>query len=127
MEFKRINYEDIYEAIDLQILNSGLSKKQIAAHLYPGRNIETAKSLFSRAKSPENTDVHLWIEHLIAIGDLAGSEHIVNYFCDRWFFHRPSKRDPIAASLDKQEQVKSIVLQIEELTARMKSLTRKDG
>jgi hypothetical protein len=56
VEFKAPTYyDDIYEAIDLQIMVSGKSKKELAAVLYPGRQIETAKSLFSRAMSPEHT------------------------------------------------------------------------
>jgi len=126
MEFKRISYDDVYEAIDLQILNSGLSKKELAAALFPGRSIETAKSLFSRALSPENTDVHLRVEHLIAMMDQTGAEHIINFLCDRYFFHRPSRRDPQAASMDRDEQVKCLLQQFEEITVRMKRLTRKE-
>lgn len=126
MVFKREEYDDVYEAIDLQILISGLLKKEIAAHVFPGRTIETAKALFSRILSPENTDTYLRIEYLIAIMDVAGAEHVINYFCDRYQFHRPSKRDPQAAALNDQEQMKYLLVQFEEITARMKKLTRKD-
>lgn len=127
MEFKQpIYYDDVYEAVDLQILQSGLSKKELAAHLWPGRSIETAKSLFSRAISPENTDVHLRVEHLIALMDQMGADHIINFLCDRYFFQRPEKRDPQAAELDKQEQMNQLVRQLEQMTVRMKGLARRE-
>jgi hypothetical protein len=127
MEFNSPSfYDDIWEAIDLQILKSGLSKKELAAHIYPGRSIETAKSLFSRALSPEITNVNLHVEHLIAMMDQIGAEHIINCLCDRYFFQRPEKRDPQAAALDKEHQVEGLVVQFQELAAKMKKLTRTD-
>jgi hypothetical protein len=127
MEFKPpIYYDDLFDAIDLQIMVSGLSKKELAAHIYPGRRIETAKSLFSRAINPENTDVHLSVEHLVAMMDEMGAEHIINFLCDRYFFQRPEKRDPQAAALDRHQQVEGLVVQFQELAAKMKTLTRKE-
>ena len=106
MEFKPpLYYDDIFEALDIQIMQSGLSKKELAAMIWPGRRIETAKSLFSRATNPENTDVHLFVEHLVALMDQIGADHIINFLCDRYFFQRPAKRDPQAAALDRKSVV----------------------
>jgi hypothetical protein len=120
-----IYYDDLFEAIDIQIMASGLSKKELAAHVWPGRRIETAKSLFSRAINPENTDVHLSAEHLIAIMDLIGPDHIINYLCDRYFYQRPSKRDRQAAALNREQQAEELVNQLQELTWRMKILVER--
>jgi hypothetical protein len=128
MEFKPpIAYDDIYEAIDLQIMLSGKPKKELASILYPGRQIETAKSLFSRALSPENTDVHLSVEKLMALLDQIGAENIINYLCDRYFFQRPQKRSPEAAALDKDEYIKHLIRQYEAMGMQLKKLARKEG
>lgn len=127
MEFKPpIYYDDIFEAVDFQVMQSGLSRKELAATLWPGRRIETAKSLFSRATNPENTDVHLYVEHLVALMDLIGAEHVINFLCDRYFYQRPQKRDLQAAALDKQQQAEALVNQFQELTWRMKLLVGRE-
>ncbi len=127
MPFKPpIYYDDIFEAVDLQIMASGQSKKELAAHLWPGRRIETAKSLFSRALNPENTDVHLTVEQLMAMMDVIGAEHVINFLCDRYFFQRPSKRDPQAQTLDRQQQVEGLILQFEDLAVKMRTLARRE-
>lgn len=120
-------YDDIWEALDLQILNSGLSKKELAAHIYPGRSIETAKSLFSRALSPEITNVNLHVEQLIAMMDQMGAEHIINFICDRYFFQRPAKRDPQAMKLDKEASIDGLLDQFEAMRFKLKQLARKEG
>lgn len=125
MEFKAPPYyDDIYEAIDLQIMVSGKSKKELAAVLYPGRQIETAKSLFSRAMSPEHTEVNLNIEKLMALLDQAGAEHVINYLCDRYFFQRPQKRAIEAAHLEENEKIDSLIRQFESISMQMKRLRR---
>lgn len=127
MEFKTpLYYDDIYEAVDLQILKSGLSKKELAAHIYPGRSIETAKSLFSRSLSSENTDVHLRVEHLIALMDQIGGEHIINFLCDRYFFQRPQKRDKQAAALDADTKMRNLIIQFESMGVQLKRMARKE-
>lgn len=127
MPFKPpIYYDDIFEAVDLQIMASGQSKKELAAHLWPGRRIETAKSLFSRALNPENTDVHLTVEQLMAMMDVIGAEHVINFLCDRYFYQRPSKRDPQAQTLDRQQQVEGLILQFEDLAVKMRTLARRE-
>jgi len=125
MEFKApLYYDDIYEAIDLQIMVSGKSKKELAAVLYPGRQIETAKSLFSRAMSPEYTEVSLSIEKLMALLDQAGAEHIIYYLCDRYFFQRPQRRSRTAAEIDYNIQVENLIRQFEAMTSQVRKLRR---
>jgi len=125
MEFKApLYYDDIYEAIDLQIMVSGKSKKELAAVLYPGRQIETAKSLFSRAMSPEYTEVSLSIEKLMALLDQAGAEHIIYYLCDRYFFQRPQRRSRTAAEIDENIQVENLIRQFEAMTSQVRKLRR---
>jgi hypothetical protein len=52
-------YEDAYDALNQSMAETGRTRKEVASRIYPGRKIETALSLFSRAMSPENTDVNL--------------------------------------------------------------------
>ena len=126
MEFKApAYYDDIYEAIDLQIMVSGKSQKELAAVLYPGRQIETAKSLFSRAKSPENTDVNLSIEKLMALLDHAGAEHIIYYLCDRFFFQRPQRRSEVAAEIDDNIKIENLIRQFEAMASQVRKLRRR--
>lgn len=127
MEFKAPTYyDDIYEALDLQVLRGGKPKKELAATLYPGRQIETAKSLFSRALSPENTDVHLSIEKLIALMDQIGAEHVINFLCDRYFFQRPKKRAVQAIALDKKYQFENLLNQVDAIESEIRKLARKE-
>jgi hypothetical protein len=117
--------EDILEAIERQILISGLSKKELAAHLFPGRSIETAKSLLSRALHSENTDVHLWVDHLIAIMDICGSDEIIGYLCDRNGFQRPARRDPAAAILDGRHDISDVLIQFDLIRDRIRAMGKR--
>lgn len=86
-------YEDIHEAIDCCIADSGKTKKSLAMSIYPGRTPETAKSLFSRALSPENEDVRLSMEALLKLLDETNPAHVINYLCDRYRFNRPERKE----------------------------------
>lgn len=86
-------YDDIYEAVEHGIAASGKQKKEIASHIYPGRNIETAKSLLTRALAPENTDVNLSVHALLAIMAETRPDDVIYFMCDQFGFERPPKKD----------------------------------
>ncbi len=85
-------YEDAYQALDQSIAETGRSKKEIAAAIYPGRRIETALSLFSRAMTPENTDVHLNVEMIETIMERTRADDFLFYLCDKFGFERPARK-----------------------------------
>lgn len=60
--------------------------------VYPGRQIETAKSLLSRAMSPENTDVHLNVESLLTVMRETRPDDFIYFLCDEFGFSRPQKK-----------------------------------
>jgi hypothetical protein len=85
-------YDSPYDAIEKAIIVSGKSKKEIACILYPGRQIETAKSLLSRALCPDNTDVRLSIESLLSLMQETRPHDIIYFLCDEFGFERPEKK-----------------------------------
>lgn len=85
-------YDGPYDALQKSIATSGKPQKEIACHLYPGRDISTAKSLLSRAMSPENMDVHLSVEKIEAIMDETRPDDFIFYLCDKYGFERPSRK-----------------------------------
>lgn len=116
-----IYYEDLYDAIDRQINASGLQRKEIAAEVFKGRSLETAKSLLSRSLDPNNPDCSLSINRLIAILDLTGAEHIINMLCDRYFFERPAKKSRNGMRRDMEQQMELLMRQF---TALQRSIGR---
>lgn len=118
-------YEDIYDAIDRQISASGLQRKEIAAEVFKGRSIETAKSLLSRSLDPNNPDCSLSINRLIAILDLTGAEHVINMLCDRYFFERPARKSHNGVKRDIEQQMQQLIGQFEALQRSVAGLEGK--
>lgn len=102
-------YEDIYEATDHAIASTGKQKKEIAANIYPGRNIETAKSLLTRALSPENSDVHYTVEMMLAIMAETRPEDVLYFLCDHFGFDRPARKDKESFERTMKKQVRVLV------------------
>lgn len=85
-------YESAYDALEKSIAISGKTRKAIAEAVYPGRQIETAKSLLSRALSPENNDVHVNLENLQVIIKETRPDDFIFWMCDLYGFERPEKK-----------------------------------
>jgi hypothetical protein len=112
-------YEGPYDAIEKSISYSGKPKKEIAAAVYPGRNLDTAKSLLSRALSPENTDVHINLENLLVIMRETRPEDFIFFLCDEFGFERPLRRKKKEIRREVERQIQKIS---NDLTALMKRL-----
>ena len=117
-------YEDIYDAIEKAIGVSGKTKKELAMILYPGRQIDTAKSLLSRALSPENTDVHLSIEMLITLLKETRSDDFIYYLCDEFGFERPHKKDTASFEREIKNQVKGLKEQLNTIARGLEQMER---
>lgn len=117
-------YEDQYDAIEKSIASSGKSKKEIASILYPGRKIETAMSLFSRALSPENTDVHLSIEMIKTILQETRPDDFIFYLCDEFGFERPSQKNKESFERDVKTDVKKLLEGIGSIKKKLEALER---
>ena len=115
-------YKDIYDAIERAIVISGKSRKEIASVVYPKRRPETARSLLSRALTPENTDVHLSIEMLLAIIKETRPDDFIFYLCDEFGFERPSKKDKTTFEKEVKCQMKTIQEQINSLVRELKNM-----
>src|SRR5512139_2664519 len=85
-------FEDIFDAINWDLAQARVSRKEMACILYPGRRIETAMALFSRAMNPFNSDVHLSVDHLIAIMMHTDGVHTLHFLCDQIGCERPEKK-----------------------------------
>lgn len=110
-------YDGPHDAIDKSIAVSGIPKKAIAEAIWPGRNSDTAKSLLSRALSPENHDVHINIENLLVIMRETQRPDFLFYLCDEFGYERPDKKSP--------EKLKNhIVDGIKSIDQQMKTLIR---
>lgn len=119
-------YETIYDALQKAIATSGRSQKEIAALLWPGRDISTAKSLLSRALSPENTDVNLSPEKLITIMKEARPEDFIFFLCDEFGFERPARRIKKDVRREIEGQVKNISATLEVLVKKLSLLEGED-
>ena len=116
-------YEDAYDALNQSIAETGRSRKEIAARVYPGRKIETAHSLFSRALSPENTDVHLTEEMIETIMDASRPDDYIFYLCDKYGFDRPARK-PAALEADIRLNLQGMQKQMIELVKKIDKLER---
>lgn len=112
-------YEDAYDAIEKAIAASGKTKKELAAVLYPGRQIETAKSLLTRALTPENTDVHLSIEMLLTILRETRSDDFIYFLCDEFGFERPQRKDKESFKRDVKQDLKALIDQVKNLSRKV--------
>jgi hypothetical protein len=108
-------YDGPYDAVQKMIAASGKRYKEVACAVYSGKSMEVAKSLLSRALSPENTDVHLNIENLEVIMAECRPDDYIFYLCDKHGFDRPAKK----AKKDLQRVIQSEVQLINEKLQRI--------
>ena len=101
-------YDGPYDALEKAIAVSGKPKKAIAEAAWPGRQPETAKSLLSRALSPENTDVNLNVDVLLVIMRETRPDDFINYLCDEFGFERPSRKTSDKIRQDIEAEVSEI-------------------
>jgi hypothetical protein len=114
---EQLFYDGPYDSLEKSIALSGKTRKHIAEAVYPGRQPETAKSLLSRALSPENTDVHLNIENLKVILRETRPDDFIFWLCDEFGFERPRKK---TSDNYKQDLAKAL----NEINLRLKILSR---
>jgi hypothetical protein len=101
-------YDSPYEAIEKSIASSGKTKKELASILYPGSDLNTAKSLFSRALNPENRDVNLSVENILSIMQETRPEDFLFFLCDLFGFERPARRTKESFKCEIQSHLKAI-------------------
>lgn len=117
-------YEDPYDALEKAIAASGKTKKELAGIVYPGRQIETAKSLLSRALSPENTDVNLSIETLLTLLKETRPDDFLFWLCDYFGFERPLRKDKETFEQGIKNGIKVMQVQLESLTKQLHQLEK---
>jgi hypothetical protein len=115
-------YDDAYDALEKSIAASGKTKKEIAASCYPGRSIETAKSLLSRALSPENTDVHLCICTILTVMHETRPDDIIFYLCDEFGFNRPDRKNEEQFEKEIRQDLRGVSEVLKVLTKKLDSL-----
>ena len=115
-------YDSPYEAIEKSIASSGKTKKEIASILYPGSDLNTAKSLFSRALNPENRDVNLSIENILAIMKETRPEDFLYFLCDQFGFERPARRTKESFKCEIQLHLKAIKEEMQIIGARIEKI-----
>lgn len=108
-------YESAYDALEKSIAISGKPRKAIAEAVYPGRQLETAKSLLSRALSPENNDVHINLENLQVIIKETRPDDFLFWLCDEYGFNRPEKKTSEKLKKELAEEVKDINQRLNQL------------
>jgi hypothetical protein len=116
-------YEDAYDALNQAIAETGRSRKEIASKIYPGRKIETAHSLFSRAMSPENTDVHMTQEMIETIIENSRADDYIFYLCDKYGFERPGRK-PAALEAEIRLSLQGMQKQMGELMKKMEKIEK---
>lgn len=92
MPKNRRTYDDVYDALGQSIAETGRPRKALAARIWPGRKLSTAEGLFSRAMSPENTDVNLTEEMVEVIMEETRPDDYIFYLCDKFGFERPLRK-----------------------------------
>jgi len=117
-------YDDAYDALERAIAASGKTKKEIAAACYPGRSIETAKSLLSRALSPENNDVHLCICTILTIMRETRPDDFIHYLCDEFGFERPIRKERKQFEKTVKEGMKAIQDQFRSLAREISQMEK---
>jgi len=110
-EQEKLFYDDPYEVLTASITNSGKTVKEIASIVYPGCNLDTAKSKLSRTLSPDNHDVQPHIEMILAILDNTTPDFFVYFLCDKYGFIRPEKKK----ELTPEEELKLLKAKIKEM------------
>lgn len=117
-------YEDPYDAIDKSIAASGKNRKELASVVYPGRKIETAMSLLTRAMSSENTDVNLNIEMLLTILRETRPDDFIYFLCDKFGFERPPRKDKEKFEKEIKKQVRILQDQVNSLLRQLSQMER---
>jgi hypothetical protein len=112
-------YEDAYDAIEKAIASSGKTKKDLASIIYPGRKIETAMSLLTRALTPENTDVNLNLEMILTILRETRPDDFLYFLCDEFGFDRPVKKNKETFEKEIKKQVKGLQEQLVSLVRQL--------
>jgi hypothetical protein len=112
-------YESAYDALEKSIAISGKTRKAIAEAVYPGRQIETAKSLLSRALSPENNDVHVNLENLQVIIRETRPDDFIFWLCDEFGFDRPEKKTSDKIKREMVADVKNIHDQLNQILKKL--------
>lgn len=120
-------YESYYDALQKSIALSGKTMKAIAAAVYPGRQIETAKSLLSRALSPENNDVHINLENLDVIINETRVEDFLFCLCDKHGFERPVRKTTETIKKDIHSEVSAINATLKNLLRQLPALDEKNN
>jgi hypothetical protein len=115
-------YDGPYDALEKAIAQSGKPKKAIACAIYPGRQPDTAKSLLSRALTPDNTDVRISVENLIVILKETRPEDFIYYLCDEFGFERPVKKTKKDIHLAIYEELEEIKKKIEIVSKKIPGL-----
>lgn len=118
----KLFYEGIYDAIESGISASGRTRKELASIIYPGRQIETAQSILTRALSPENTDVHFSIEALLTILRETRADDFIYFLCDEFSFERPQRKDKETFKREMKQDMKSLTELVKQLTKKVDSL-----
>ena len=113
------SFEDIYDAINTDLAVSRTPRKEMAIILWPGRRPETAMGLFSRAMTPDNTDVHLSIEHLIAIIKHTGGQHTLYYLCDFAKFERPIKKSNETMREEVRREMQDLLIELRRVAKKI--------
>jgi len=117
-------YEDPYDALNKSVASSGKTKKDIASIVYPGRKIETAMSLLTRAMTPENTDVNLNIEMLFTIMRETRPDDFLYFLCDEFGFERPARKEKEKFEREIKKQVKNLHDQVGSLMKQISQMER---
>jgi hypothetical protein len=115
-------YEDLYDAVNRQIAEAGKTRMYLSQVIYPGVKPETAQSKFTRALSPENTDVSLTVEMLRVIMKECGANHIINYLCDDYGYDRTHRKDPEDFKRQIKGQIKGVEAMMKDLLSKVSQL-----
>ena len=91
--FYEDEYEDEYDALNAMIVNSDLSYKKVALHLFPYLKPESA---YARLKACLNSekDERLTVEQALEICKLCARHDLLMYMCDRLGLTRPVRKVP---------------------------------
>jgi len=122
---QHLYYDDIYDAINKMVHGNpeGLSIKQIAMTLWPARADDTARNVLSRALNPNENDVNLKPEELDKAMDICKApEHIIFYFCDKYGFERPQKKDPASFKREVKTQLKNVQDELRHIARKLENI-----
>jgi len=120
------DYTSAHDALRRSIIVSGVPQKEIASILWPRtQKIDTAKSLLSRALSPE-TDVKLNLEQILTIMRETRPEDFIYFLCDQFGFDRPKRKTKEDIRKEVEDEVKNINSTLSILLKKVSLLGDKD-